>query len=108
MRVVSIRASAMRRRNRITHPEITFDHDWGGLSPHKAAARDSIDTGAPRRTVRAAITARSRGASGNPTIVECQRSKNAHLHEHPVTPAPISVKTAYNGPIPNRRAPLTC
>ena len=46
------------------HPGTTCDHDGGGPSPHSAAARDAADNGAPRRTVSAAITARSRGASG--------------------------------------------
>ena len=62
--VVSIRAGAMSRRNRMMHPGMTCDHEAGGSSPHSAAARDAADNGAPRRTVSAAITARSRGASG--------------------------------------------
>ena len=44
----------------------------------------------------------------NPAVVERQRSQNAHLHGATVTPTPTSVKTADIGPIPNRRAPLSC
>ena len=62
--VVSIRAGAMSRRNRMMHPGMTCDHEAGGSSPQSAAARDSTDTDAPSRTVSAPITARSRGASG--------------------------------------------
>ena len=62
--VVSIWAGAMSRRNRMMHPGTICDHEAGGSSPHSAAARDAADNGAPRRTVSAAITARSRGASG--------------------------------------------
>ena len=44
----------------------------------------------------------------NPTVVERQRSKNAHLHSATVTPTPTSVKTADIGPIQARWAPLSC
>nr|WP_235521215.1 hypothetical protein [Cellulomonas sp. Leaf395] len=45
---------------------------------------------------------------GNPAVVECQRSQNAHHHGATVTPTPTSDKTADIAPIPNPRAPISC
>ena len=92
--MVSTRAGAMSRRNRMMHPRMTCDHEAGGSSPQTAVGEGCVRQGfteADRERTHHCTIPRSQR---NPTVIERQRSKNAHLHSDTVTPTPTSVKTA--------------
>ena len=102
-----------RRRDEPAQPHDAPPNDMrprGGriVAPDRRREGVDRDRDSPRRTVSAAITARSRGASGIRPSSSVSAPRTRTSMSATVTPTPTSVKTADIGPIHARWAPLSC